>query len=139
VDFRICNGGVLTPGDVPMQLQGGSVRALADGHIKPLTDFAGQVVHAVAAIGHPLRFFASLRSQGLQVIEHAFPDHHAFVVSDLTFADCHPVLMTEKDAVKCVGFAQPHWWAAPVRAVLPPAFFDDLEAHVRKARVPKES
>lgn len=139
VDFRICNGGVLAPGDVAMQLQGGSVRALVDDHVKPLTDFSGQAVHAVAAIGHPFRFFASLRAQGLQVIEHAFPDHHAFVAGDLAFADGLPVLMTEKDAVKCVRFAQPQWWAVPVRAALPPAFFDDLEAHVRRAGASKES
>jgi tetraacyldisaccharide 4'-kinase len=139
VDFRICNGGVLATGDVPMQLQGGSVRALADDHVKPLTDFSGQAVHAVAAIGHPLRFFASLRSQGLQVIEHAFPDHHAFVAGDLAFADSLPVLMTEKDAVKCVRFAQPQWWTVPVRAALPPAFFDDLEARVRSAGPSRES
>ncbi|RDI99646.1 tetraacyldisaccharide 4'-kinase [Dyella solisilvae] len=134
VDFRICNGGVMATGDVPMQLLGGQLRALADGHVKPLSELAGQTVHAVAGIGHPQRFFASLRSQGLQVIEHAFPDHHAFTASDLAFGDCKPVLMTEKDAVKCRSVAQAHWWAAPVRAVLPPAFFDDVEARLRQAR-----
>lgn len=134
VDFRICNGGVFSPGDVPMQLQGGQVRALVDGHNQPLADFAGQAVHAVAAIGHPQRFFASLRSQGLQVTEHAFPDHHAFVERDLSFGDNRPLLMTEKDAVKCRAFARPHWWSVPVRAVLPPAFFDELEARLRRAQ-----
>ncbi|WP_430389430.1 tetraacyldisaccharide 4'-kinase [Dyella sp. 20L07] len=134
MDFRICNGGVVAQGDVPMQLQGGQVRALVDGHAKPLSDFAGQTVHAVAAIGHPQRFFASLRSQGLQVIEHAFPDHHAFAAGDLDFGDCKPVLMTDKDAVKCRAFAQAHWWTVPVRAVLPPAFFDDLDARLRRVR-----
>jgi tetraacyldisaccharide 4'-kinase len=135
VDFRICNGGVVSPGDVPMRLQGGLAWALVDESVKPLTDFAGQTVHAVAAIGHPQRFFASLRSQGLQVIEHAFPDHHAFVASDLAFADGRPVVMTEKDAVKCRAFAQAHWWTVPVRAVLPRAFFDDLESRLRAAHV----
>ena len=134
VDFRVCNGGVVAPGDVPMQLQGGLVRGLADDHVKPLADFAGQTVHAVAAIGHPQRFFASLRSQGLQVVEHAFPDHHAFKPGDLAFNDGSPVLMTEKDAVKCRAFAQPHWWTVPVRALLPPAFFDALEARLPRAQ-----
>ncbi|WP_114240011.1 tetraacyldisaccharide 4'-kinase [Dyella sp. C9] len=132
VDFRICNGGAVGPGDVPMQLRGGTVRALLDDHVKPLADFVGQTVHAVAAIGHPLRFFASLRSQGLQVVEHPFPDHHAFVAGDLDFGDCKPVLMTEKDAVKCRAFAQAHWWSVPVRAMLPPEFFDALEARLRR-------
>lgn len=134
VSYRVCNGGVVAPGDVPMELRGGTVRALVDEHIKPLTEFAGQTVHAVAAIGHPVRFFASLRSQGLQVIEHAFPDHHAFVPDDLSFDDDRPVLMTEKDAVKCRAFAQPHWWSVPVRAVLPPAFFDDIETRLQRDR-----
>lgn len=134
VDFRVSNGGVVAPGDVPMQLQGGLVRALADDHVKPLADFAGQTVHAVAAIGHPQRFFASLRTQGITVVEHAFPDHHAFAAADLAYADGRAVLMTEKDAVKCRTFAQPHWWAVPVRAVLPPDFYDELVARLAAAR-----
>jgi tetraacyldisaccharide 4'-kinase len=133
VAFRVCNGGALAAGDIPMELRGGTARALLDDHIKPLADFAGQTVHAVAAIGHPVRFFASLRSQGLQVIEHPFPDHHAFAASDFSFGDCKPVLMTEKDAVKCRAFAQAHWWSVPVRAVLPPAFFDDVEIRLHRS------
>lgn len=132
VDFRICNGGVISPGDIPMQLQGNLLRALIEGHTRPLLDFAGQTVHAVAAIGNPQRFFASLRSQGLQVIEHAFADHHAFVASDLAFGDGNAVLMTEKDAVKCNAFAQANWWTLPVKATLPPAFFDQLEGRLRR-------
>lgn len=131
VDFRVCNGGAFAPDDVPMHLQGTRARALLDDHGRPLSDFAGQAVHAVAAIGHPQRFFASLRSQGLLVTEHAFPDHHAFTADDLNFGDCKAVLMTEKDAVKCRGFAQPHWWTVPVRAALPQEFFDQLEARLR--------
>lgn len=131
VDYRICNGGAVAPGDVPMELHGGMARALVDDHAKSLADFAGQAVHAVAAIGNPARFFASLRAQGLQVIEHPFPDHHAFVPNDLPF-DGMPVLMTEKDAVKCRPFAQAHWWSVPVRAVLPAAFFDDIGARLRR-------
>jgi len=134
VSYRVCNGGAVAAGDVPMELQGGMMRAVLDGHSKPLSEFAGQTVHAVAAIGHPVRFFASLRSQGLEVIEHPFPDHHAFVDSDLSFGDCKPVLMTDKDAVKCRRFAQPHWWSVPVKAVLPPTFFDDIEASLRRSR-----
>lgn len=132
-DFRVCNGGALAQGDIPMSLKGGIARALADDHAKPLADFAGQTVHAVAAIGHPLRFFASLRAQGIEVIEHPFPDHHLFTAGDLAFGDCKPVLMTEKDAVKCRPFAQAHWWTVPVRADLPPSFFDDVVARLKRA------
>ncbi|MGO4503454.1 MULTISPECIES: tetraacyldisaccharide 4'-kinase [unclassified Dyella] len=131
VDYRVCNGGAVAPGDIAMELRGGMARALVDDHAQPLADFADQTVHAVAAIGNPARFFASLRAQGLQVIEHPFPDHHAFVPNDFPF-DGKPVLMTEKDAVKCRTFAQAHWWSVPVRAVLPKAFFDDIDARLRR-------
>ncbi|ADQ83848.1 tetraacyldisaccharide 4'-kinase [Methylovorus sp. MP688] len=84
--------------------------------------FEGQAVHAVAGIGNPQRFFAQLKSAGLEVIEHPFPDHHAFEASQLAFCDDVPVIMTEKDAVKCAAFAQPNWWVMPVEAELSPAF-----------------
>ena len=68
---------------------------------RPLASFRGRGVHAVAGIGNPARFFAQLRALGLNVIEHPFPDHHPFNAAELDFADELPVLMTEKDAVKC--------------------------------------
>lgn len=126
VDFRVCNGGHPQPGEVPMRLQGGLMRALSDGYEQAIERLSGTRVHAVAAIGHPQRFFASLIGQGLEVIPHPFPDHHAFAPSDLAFGDDLPVLMTEKDAVKCRAFAQPLWWSVPVRAEMPVAFYDAL-------------
>ena len=58
-------------------------------------------VHGVAGIGHPERFFDTLKQLGYEVIEHRFDDHHRFKLTDLTFGDSLPVIMTEKDAVKC--------------------------------------
>ncbi|HXD37253.1 MAG TPA: tetraacyldisaccharide 4'-kinase [Rhodanobacter sp.] len=132
VDLRVCNGGVAESGEYPMQLCGDEVVALQGGERRTLAGFATRRVHAVAAIGHPPRFFDSLRVAGIEVIEHAFADHHAFVPADLVFADDLPVLMTDKDAVKCQPFAQPHWWRVPVRAELPPSFHDALLARVGK-------
>ena len=82
----------------------------------PLASLAGQRVHAVAGIGHPERFFRMLRAAGLDVIAHAFPDHHAFTAADLDFGDSLSVLMTEKDAVKCAAFASPRLGYVPVTA-----------------------
>lgn len=130
VDFRICNGGEAIAGEVSMRLRGGSTRALLDGHEQSLNNFAGTRVHAVAAIGHPQRFFTSLAAQGIEVIPHPFADHHAFAAADLAFADGLPVLMTEKDAVKCRAFAQAGWWSVPVKAELPATFFDALHARL---------
>lgn len=80
-------------------------------------------VHAVAGIGHPQRFFAQLRAMGLDPVEHAFPDHHRFTAADLDFGDGSPVVMTEKDAVRCPGLAagRRDLFYLPVAAVLPEA------------------
>ena len=84
---------------------------------------AGTVVHGVAGIGNPERFFKTLQSLGFKVIPHAFPDHHAFVIADIQFYDKLPVIMTEKDAVKCRHFAQRYHWYLPIRAQVPEAVF----------------
>ncbi|MDE2257721.1 MAG: tetraacyldisaccharide 4'-kinase [Xanthomonadaceae bacterium] len=131
VDFRICNGGTPQTGEVPMALIGDAAVCLADpARRRPLREFAGRRVHAVAGIGNPSRFFAKLRNAGIDVIEHAFPDHHVFAAADLDFGDVVPVLMTEKDAVKCAAIAQAHWWSVPVRAHLPDEFLDAVAARV---------
>ncbi len=134
VDFRVCNGADPAAGEFPMQLHAGELVALHDGERRSLVDFAGQRVHAVAAIGNPSRFFASLRAAGVEPIEHAFADHHAFVAGELAFGDQLPVLMTDKDAVKCRHFARPNWWRVPVRAALPEAFYDALVGRLDRLR-----
>lgn len=130
VDFRVCNGGVAKKDEIPMSLQGGMVRRLGDRQEQSIAVFSGMRVHAVAAIGNPERFFSSLAAQGIEAIVHPFVDHHAFVPADLAFGDNLPVLMTEKDAVKCRAFARPDWWSVPVRAELPDAFYDALSARL---------
>ncbi|MCZ6502780.1 MAG: lipid A export permease/ATP-binding protein MsbA [Gammaproteobacteria bacterium] len=86
----------------------------------------GQGVHAVAGIGNPDRFFRMLRELGYQVIEHPFPDHHLFELSELVFGDSLPVIMTEKDAVKCrllnLDLVHQEFWYLEVGAELPPVF-----------------
>ncbi|MFT7413454.1 MAG: tetraacyldisaccharide 4'-kinase [Methylophagaceae bacterium] len=85
---------------------------------EPLSNFIGQSVHAVAGIGNPQRFFDQLSSQGLHVISHAFDDHHPFQSKDLNFNDNKPILMTEKDAVKCQPFANSNTWYIPIEATI---------------------
>ncbi|MFA7487436.1 MAG: tetraacyldisaccharide 4'-kinase [Lysobacteraceae bacterium] len=129
-DFVVHNGGAPAPGEIPMRLELLHAHPLAGGAAKALETLAGQKVHAVAGIGHPERFFNSLRELGLEVEPHAFADHHTFSAADLDFSDQAPVLMTEKDAVKCTAFAQPHWYAVPASARLPEAFFDAVAARL---------
>jgi tetraacyldisaccharide 4'-kinase len=131
VDLRVCNGGTAQAGEYAMQLRGDVAVALQGNARQPLAEF--RRVHAVAAIGNPQRFFASLRAAGIDVIEHAFDDHHAFAPAELDFADDLPLLMTDKDAIKCAGFAQTRWWRVPVRAELSAAFYADLLARLASA------
>ncbi len=125
VDFRVCNGEA-AQGEFAMRLAGGTAVSLMTDVTRPLAEFVGGPVHAVAAIGHPDRFFDSLRAQGLSVVGHAFADHHAFVPEDLAVAGDAPLLMTDKDAIKCRRFARSGWWRVPVRAVLDEHFIDAL-------------
>jgi tetraacyldisaccharide 4'-kinase len=102
---------------VQMALFAGRVLPVAGGRTdRSLESFRGQRVHAVAGIGNPWRFFADLRGRGLDIVEHAFADHHPFTAADLDFRDAQPVLMTEKDAVKCRAFADARLWYVPVTA-----------------------
>jgi tetraacyldisaccharide 4'-kinase len=103
-----------TAGALRMQLQACNATALSGGGSKALKDFAGQSVHAVAAIGNPQRFFNLLRSYGIGVIAHPLPDHAPLRAADICFTDDRPVLMTEKDAVKCGNIAGAQHWYVPV-------------------------
>jgi tetraacyldisaccharide 4'-kinase len=103
------------------------------GEGMPLARLAGARVHALAGIGHPQRFFAQLRAAGLELIEHPFPDHHAYRAQELQFGDGLPLLMTEKDAVKCSRFAAPDRWYLPVAASLAPEQTAALLARLQPA------
>ena len=90
---------------------------LASAERAPLDHFpAGQALHAVAGIGNPRRFFATLEGLHWRPTEHAFADHAALSAEALDFQPPLPVVMTEKDAVKCQPFAAPDWWYLAVDA-----------------------
>ena len=99
-----------------------------------LDRLAGREVHALAGIGHPERFFAMLESHGLKVIPHPMPDHHHYHARDLTFDDDRPVVMTEKDAVKCRRWGRPGLWAVAVDADPAPAFVEALDHRLEALR-----
>lgn len=112
----------LLEGEFAMQCQGESLINLQTGERQALSAFAGKDCYAVAGIGNPKRFFDQLAKAGLVCQTHAFPDHHTFTAADLQFKETKPLIMTEKDAVKCAGFAQAHYWYLPIAAVLPDTF-----------------
>lgn len=133
--FRVLNLGAAMPDapapqrgtdDWPMQLIPGDARPLGGGRPQPVAHFRDQRVHAVAGIGDPERFFGMLRGLGIAVVPHAFPDHHAYAARDFDFGSRLPILMTEKDAVKCRGLGLQHAWVVPITARLPEAFWTAL-------------
>jgi len=83
-----------------------------------LNEWHGQAVHAVAAIGHPQRFFNQLQLAGVTTITHAFADHYMYQANDFKFNDQLPIVMTEKDAVKCHEIADQRFWCLKVDAMV---------------------
>ncbi len=124
VDAVLINGAQQdTQAGFAMHLQPTQLVHVRTGRLEPLSYFpAGQRMHAVAGIGNPQRFFNTLNSLGWQALAHPFADHAEFNAQDLDFADDLPVLMTEKDAVKCRTFAGDHCWYLQVAAQPSPAF-----------------
>jgi tetraacyldisaccharide 4'-kinase len=88
-----------------------------DSRLTPAA-FMGKRLHAIAGIGNPQRFFDYLQGLGLAVNPHAFPDHHPFKKQELDFTNAEAIFMTEKDAVKCLAFANEKLWVLPVHAEL---------------------
>lgn len=79
---------------------------------------SGKVVNAIAGIGDPQRFFNTLKQCGFTLATtKGFIDHQVFSAEDLVlFDDKVPLLMTEKDAVKCTDFAKDNYWYLPIDA-----------------------
>jgi tetraacyldisaccharide 4'-kinase len=102
---------------------------------RPIKGFAGTTVHAVAAIGNPTRFFDMLRSHGMQVIEHALPDHAKLDIRKMQYGDDFEVLMTEKDAVKLQGVTSDKYWTVPVELMIDPIiagpWLEQIESRLR--------
>lgn len=135
VDFLICNGGDAKPGEISMQLEPGMMVNLVTGEHRPAERL--QDVVAMAGIGHPPRFFATLNALGLTPVHcQSFPDHQPYTVealSELEKLGQH-LVMTEKDAVKCQDFAQPNWWYLPVRARLSEPESTELLNQIKKVK-----
>ena len=118
-------------GALRMRLQGDILLPLdGRGPAESLKAWRGRRVHACAAIGNPERFFTALRAAGLTVIAHPLPDHQYITHALLQPDDALPVLMTEKDAVKCQAAAAANCWYLPVTAQ-----FDTTEATLLLRRI----
>jgi tetraacyldisaccharide 4'-kinase len=127
VDIVIENGGTATNS---YQLQPGKLKAVADN--SPITQPL-QAGHAVSAIGNPLRFEHALQAQGITLLStQHYRDHYAYSAEDFNQFGQQPVVMTEKDAVKCSGFAKSNWYYLPVDAVPSTAVIEKLNSLLKE-------
>lgn len=120
VQAVICNGkSANVANEHLMQLLPDHAINLKTGQAKPLVDFSGKKVVALAGIGYPPRFFSMLENYGILLSQqHSFTDHQPYtkeILDSLSVGNI-PLLMTEKDAVKCTEFAHENWWYVPVSA-----------------------
>jgi tetraacyldisaccharide 4'-kinase len=103
----------------PMQIIPAAWRKIHNQKIISLQEFkVEQNLHAVAGIGNPQRFFDTLNSLSIPCQIHTFADHHKFTQMDFQCLQNEPVVMTEKDAVKCQHFAKENWYSLIVNAEL---------------------
>ena len=126
VDLVVTNG-LAGPNECAMRYEGDTLVNLADeSQTSTLNDLKGSSVHAIAGVGNPQRFFDRLALSGLDVREHAFADHHLFLPRDLDYGNSVPIIMTEKDAVKCRRFARSNMWYLPITVSLSNQFEQQL-------------
>ena len=124
VDLVAVNGGPPAEERFVFSLQPGDPLPVSEGG----APWPGGPAHAVAGIGNPQRFFRSLADMGIEADEHPFPDHHVFCERDLVFAAQRPIIMTEKDAVKCANLSlSPRCWYLPVEVAASRALGEDVD------------
>ncbi|QEW32852.1 tetraacyldisaccharide 4'-kinase [Erwinia billingiae] len=122
VDAIVTNGGEAQAGELAMHLNPGDAVNIRSGETCPVMMLTNVV--AMAGIGHPPRFFATLHQQGVMPVKEVpFADHQSYQPAQLAtlLAPGETLLMTEKDAVKVRSFAEDNWWYLPVDAELPQA------------------
>lgn len=133
VNALIVNGGQPEGSEVLMTLEGDTAVNIVTSENQPVTQL--QSVVAMAGIGHPPRFFASLENKGIALVNtHAFADHQDYEQQQLSalVKPTQSLLMTEKDAVKCRSFAQPNWWFLPVKAQLSSNSEQEILSEIKK-------
>ena len=90
------------------------------GEQRPVDAFSRSgTVTALAGIGQPEQFFATLEALGVTFDSQVFADHYRYTAEDFSTLGAQPILMTEKDAVKCRVFTGPDAWYLRIEAQLP--------------------
>lgn len=112
VQAIISNGSKnIQSGEIAMQIYPKMVINILTGECKSLNSFKNVV--AIAGIGYPEQFFITLKKYGITLIKTvSFSDHQLYSENMLNSLTRHNevLLMTEKDAIKCLDFAHKNWW-----------------------------
>ncbi|MFT6429144.1 MAG: tetraacyldisaccharide 4'-kinase [Halopseudomonas sp.] len=133
VDFFVRNG---APADSElgfgMILEPVALVNLCSGERIAPQDWEGsRLANAVAGIGNPERFFNTLERLSFQLKRHAYTDHAEYHADSFAACDPHkPLIMTEKDAIKCASFARSNWWYLSIEASLSDAFIVALQSRL---------
>jgi tetraacyldisaccharide 4'-kinase len=124
-----------------MQLEPRTLVNLVSGEKRPFAGApfnTGNKLQAVSALGNPQRFYALLERLPYQLETFTFPDHHSFTAADFKqqgIDEHQPVVMTEKDAVKCRQFAKNNFWYLSVEVNLESQFVERLIEDIRQLSI----
>jgi tetraacyldisaccharide 4'-kinase len=134
-DFTVINGTHLpadiSPQPMCMQLVGDIAERLSDrSQSMALSAISASRIVAAAGIGNPSRFFSMLRNAGLTIEELPLPDHYDFAGNPFASVQADVILITEKDAVKCMQLEtmknDPRLWVVPVTARIDRALSEQI-------------
>ena len=135
VDFVVNNSGPTKDNEYLMNISPSKFIHLKTGKSYLIKDWPmHKQVHAVAGLGNPGRFFDLLARLGFDITRNSFPDHHNFDKEDLTFLDHLPIIMTEKDASKCVSFDNNKIWYLTIEADVSKKFITELDLKLKSLK-----
>ena len=104
----------------------------------PSKKLEAQKVQLISGIGNPQRFYDSITSLGFEVDSvNWLPDHHAFSAADFAhFSNDQIIVMTEKDAVKCIDLVNPeqckNWYVLPISAIISKPIEQQIINHIQQ-------
>lgn len=139
MDALLLNGGPPSPVAGPpafsFEVAPTGFRKLDGNSLLECDEFARRVlglrVVALAGIGAPERFFASLRALSIDAEEHPLADHARIDRELLASIEADLIVMTTKDAVKCRDIADDRCWVLETRARVPVGFITWIEEQLR--------
>ncbi|MFV9473338.1 tetraacyldisaccharide 4'-kinase [Advenella sp. RU8] len=124
--------------EIAMTLEPVSLTHIASGQtLSPrefISKYKNQHIAAIAGIGQPDRFFATLAQLQLTLSQQIpFPDHYAYKANDIKEINADIILMTSKDASKCSTLTDSRLWFVNVEPRFSnPHFFDLIEEKIRQ-------